>query len=258
MVQFREPSNTGRVAAAISYSTRRRSLSSSRVGRHAYPYCCAIFDVPTAFCKHVKVLEQVGLVRQPTTAATTLWSCLQSLCAMWRSGFEIRAVLERSHGSAGGILHQTKGKITMKLTDITVTRTISCFIRQGLRPLDEPEEPWWTVVRCGACDPLIRLWMVSSYIAVKHEGRIWPHHGRFLKIDRPRRVEYTWMSEATKGAESVVTVTMEPRGDETRLRSITRECRTMRRGSAQGWLDLDFLLTLAEGCGSRGSASSSD
>ncbi len=55
------------------------------------------------------------------------------------------------------------------------------------------------------------------YLAVKHEGRLWPHYGRFLQIDRPRRVEHTWMSEATKGAESIVTVTMEPRGDETEV-----------------------------------------
>ena len=43
------------------------------------------------------------------------------------------------------------------------------------------------------------------------------HYGRFLQIDRPRRVEYTWMSEATKGAESIVRVTMEPQGDQTEV-----------------------------------------
>lgn len=49
------------------------------------------------------------------------------------------------------------------------------------------------------------------------EGRAWPHYGRFPQIDRPRRVEYMWMSEATKGAESIVTVTMEPQGDQTEV-----------------------------------------
>ena len=52
---------------------------------------------------------------------------------------------------------------------------------------------------------------------VKHEGRTWPHYGRFLRLERPRLVEYTWMSEGTKGAESIVTLTMEPRGGETEV-----------------------------------------
>jgi hypothetical protein len=36
-------------------------------------------------------------------------------------------------------------------------------------------------------------------------------------IDRPRQVEYTWVSEATKGVESVVAVTFEARGDQTEV-----------------------------------------
>jgi uncharacterized protein YndB with AHSA1/START domain len=55
------------------------------------------------------------------------------------------------------------------------------------------------------------------YLAVKHEGRTWPHYGRFLEIDRPRRVEYTWVSEATQGVESVVTVSLPARADGTEI-----------------------------------------
>jgi hypothetical protein len=50
-----------------------------------------------------------------------------------------------------------------------------------------------------------------------HEGQIWPHYGRFLQIDRPRLVEYTWVSEATKGIEFVVAVSFQPRGQETEV-----------------------------------------
>jgi uncharacterized protein YndB with AHSA1/START domain len=53
------------------------------------------------------------------------------------------------------------------------------------------------------------------YHAVKHEGRIWPHYGRFVQINRPRQIEHTWMSEATKGVESIVAVTFEARGNQT-------------------------------------------
>jgi uncharacterized protein YndB with AHSA1/START domain len=46
-----------------------------------------------------------------------------------------------------------------------------------------------------------------------------PRSSFVFRIDRPRRVEYTWMSEATKGVESIVVVTFkfEPRGDQTRV-----------------------------------------
>jgi hypothetical protein len=36
-------------------------------------------------------------------------------------------------------------------------------------------------------------------------------------IERPRRIEYTCVSEATKGVESVVLVTLEPHGEQTEL-----------------------------------------
>ena len=50
------------------------------------------------------------------------------------------------------------------------------------------------------------------YISVPHRGRSWPHYGRFLRIERPRLVEQTWMSESTHGLESIVTFSIEPRG----------------------------------------------
>jgi uncharacterized protein YndB with AHSA1/START domain len=31
-----------------------------------------------------------------------------------------------------------------------------------------------------------------------------------VRLDRPRVIEHTWMSEATRGFESVVTITLEP------------------------------------------------
>jgi len=36
-------------------------------------------------------------------------------------------------------------------------------------------------------------------------------------IERPNHVEYTWVSEATKGLESIVAVTFEARGDRTEV-----------------------------------------
>jgi len=46
--------------------------------------------------------------------------------------------------------------------------------------------------------------------SVKHEGRSWAHYGRFIRLDRGRTIEHTWMSEGTRGLESIVTITLEP------------------------------------------------
>jgi uncharacterized protein YndB with AHSA1/START domain len=116
-----------------------------------------------------------------------------------------------------------------------------------------PGGPWFgaeRVILNPAVDGLF-------YIAVKHEGRIWPHYGRFLKIDRPRLVEYTWMSEGTKGIESIVTVAMVPRGNETEvtLRHSGVPDDDMGRQHREGWTWI--LSKLAEGFAVQRPASSS-
>ncbi|MGA9120775.1 MAG: SRPBCC domain-containing protein [Bacteroidota bacterium] len=41
------------------------------------------------------------------------------------------------------------------------------------------------------------------------------HYGRFTEIERPSRIQHTWMSKYTLGHESVVTVSFEKKGEET-------------------------------------------
>jgi uncharacterized protein YndB with AHSA1/START domain len=145
----------------------------------------------------------------------------------------------------------------MKLTEITVARTIPASADKifdvWINP-KSPGGPWF-----GA-DRVILNPVVDGlfYFAVKHEGRAWPHYGRFLQIERPRLVEYTWMSEATKGAESVVNVTMETRGEDTEvtLRHAGVPDDEMGRRHQEGWSWV--LSALADGMAARRSASSSD
>ena len=42
-----------------------------------------------------------------------------------------------------------------------------------------------------------------------------PHYGRFTEIDRPGRIQHTWMSRNTLGEESTVTVTFQKKGEDT-------------------------------------------
>ncbi len=114
----------------------------------------------------------------------------------------------------------------MNATEVTVARTISAAPGKVFDVWMDPASPggpWYGVSRLvihPAVDGLFNF-------GVEHEGRTWSHYGRFLRIERPGRggpdasragaVEYTWVSEATLGWESVVTLTFQGLGDETEV-----------------------------------------
>jgi uncharacterized protein YndB with AHSA1/START domain len=104
----------------------------------------------------------------------------------------------------------------MKLTDITVSRSIPAPAEKAFDVWMDPHSPggpWFGSERSIVNPVLDGLF----YLAVEHDGRVWAHYGRFLRIDRPQLVEYTWVSEATKGLESIVSVTFEAHGAQTEV-----------------------------------------
>ena len=103
-----------------------------------------------------------------------------------------------------------------KQTELTLSRTIAATPGEVFDVWMDPKSPGgpWFGATKTLLDPKVDG---LFYSVVSHEGRDWAHYGRFITVDRPRRIEHTWVSEGTRGLESVVGLTFESRGDRTTL-----------------------------------------
>jgi uncharacterized protein YndB with AHSA1/START domain len=62
-------------------------------------------------------------------------------------------------------------------------------------------------------------------------------YGRFTEIERPSRIQYTWVSPNTLGLESKVTLTFQKKGEDTLMTLVHSDLpdHELAKGHEQGW-----------------------
>jgi uncharacterized protein YndB with AHSA1/START domain len=101
---------------------------------------------------------------------------------------------------------------TTKTIEVKVERTIPAPLANVFDAWLDPKvpgNPW------NMADKLLLNPQVDGlfYWAIKATS----HYGRFTEIERPSRMQHTWVSPNTSGLESIVTVTFDRQGEDTRM-----------------------------------------
>jgi uncharacterized protein YndB with AHSA1/START domain len=79
------------------------------------------------------------------------------------------------------------------------------------------------------------------------------HYGRFTKVERPERIQHTWVSPNTLGQESTVTVTFKKQGEDTLMTLVHSDLpdTAEARGHERGWNYFLGIFREQFGSGSR-------
>jgi uncharacterized protein YndB with AHSA1/START domain len=97
-----------------------------------------------------------------------------------------------------------------KTIEVKVERTIPAPLGEvfdGWLNPKIPGNPW------NIADKLLLNPKVDGFFYWTTKGT--PHYGRFTVVERPGRIQHTWMSPNTSGLESTVTVTFQKKGEGT-------------------------------------------
>ena len=123
----------------------------------------------------------------------------------------------------------------MNALKINVSRLIRATPEDVFRAWLDPErmQRWFGTSRQIVSPKVDGLF----HLAMEHQRRTWPHYGRYLRLEKPRLVEFTWMSEGTEGKETVVTIELVARdgGTQLTLNHVGVPDTEMGRGHQEGW-----------------------
>ena len=131
----------------------------------------------------------------------------------------------------------------LKTMEITLTRTIAATPVEVYEAWLDPKSP---VNPFHGAKRLVFEPKVGALYHFTHmqDSIERPHYGRFEALERGAKIQMTWMSNHTRGLESIVTVTFKAKGGETllALRHANLPADEMGRAHDGGWKHFIGLL----------------
>ncbi len=123
-------------------------------------------------------------------------------------------------------------KADIKTIEVTVERTIAASAGEVFDAWLDPAVPGnpWNMAEKLLFNP-----QVDGFFYWSVKGT--PHYGRFTAVERPSRLQHTWVSPNTLGEESTVTITFRKKGEQT-LMTLTHSGipdSERGRGHEKGW-----------------------
>ena len=110
----------------------------------------------------------------------------------------------------------TRPDLSSRPFRMTAERLVSASPQTLFRAWTDQIDRWFAAPGTVLLDARVNA---PYFFETRFDGERHPHYGRFLRLERDRLVEMTWLNAAgTKGVETVVTVELTPSGSGTLVR----------------------------------------